>query len=42
MAVQAIVDPGEHGHLPGDVAALLLVAIVLGVLTPRGVVRDSA
>jgi hypothetical protein len=37
MAVQAIVDPAEHGHLPGDVAALLLVAAVLGALTPRGV-----
>jgi hypothetical protein len=34
MAVQAIVDPMEHGHLPGDVAALLLAAIILGVLTP--------
>jgi len=38
MAVQAIVDPAERGHLPGDVAALLLVAIVLALLTPRGVV----
>jgi hypothetical protein len=37
MAVQAIVDPAEHGHLPGDVAGLLLVAVVLAVLTPRGV-----
>jgi hypothetical protein len=36
MAVQAIADPAEHGHLPGDVAALFLVAIVLGALTPRG------
>jgi hypothetical protein len=35
MAVQAIVDPAEHGHLPGDVAALFLVALVLGLLTPR-------
>jgi len=43
MAVQAIVDPAERGHLPGDVAALLLVAIVLALLTPRGVVdRVSA
>ena len=25
------------GHLPGDLAALLLVAVVLAVLTPRGV-----
>ena len=37
MAVQASVDPMEHGHLPGDVAALFLVAVVLGALTPRGV-----
>jgi hypothetical protein len=46
MAVQAIVDPAERGHLPGDVAALLLVAVVLGILTPRGVIahtlRDAA
>lgn len=38
MAVQAIVDPAERGHLPGDVAALFLAAIVLAALTPRGVV----
>jgi hypothetical protein len=45
MAVQAMVDRAEHGHLPGDVAALFLVAIVLGSLTPRGVsahARDRA
>ncbi|MDX1650130.1 MAG: DUF6632 domain-containing protein [Myxococcota bacterium] len=36
MAVQAVADPAERGHLPGDVAALLLVAVVLGVLAPRG------
>jgi len=41
MAVQAVVDPTEHGHLPGDVAALFLVAAVLGVLTPRGVAWDA-
>jgi hypothetical protein len=41
MAVQAIVDPAEHGHLPGDVAGLFLVAIVLAVLTPRGVVARA-
>ena len=35
MAVQALVDPSEHGHLPGDVLALLLVAGVLAALTPR-------
>src|SRR5262245_35330680 len=37
MAIQAIADPAERGHLPGDVAALFLVAVVLGALTPRGV-----
>lgn len=41
MAVQAIVDPSERGHLSGDVAALLLVAVVLAALTPRGVVAHS-
>jgi hypothetical protein len=41
MAVQAVVDPTEHGHLLGDVPALLLVAIVLGILTPRGVTRRA-
>ena len=35
MAVQAVTDPAEHGHLTGDVPALLLVAIVLSVLMPR-------
>ncbi len=38
MAAQAIGDESEHGHLVGDVPALLLVAVVLGVLAPR---RDS-
>lgn len=41
MAVQAVVDPAERGHLPGDVAALLLVAAVLGALTPRGVTASA-
>lgn len=35
MAVQAVVDPMERGHLPGDVAALFLVAALLGFLRPR-------
>jgi hypothetical protein len=39
MAVQAVTDPAEHGHLKGDVPALLLVAIVLAVLMPRGTKR---
>ena len=36
MAAQAIGDQSEHGHLVGDVPALLLVAAVLGYLAPRG------
>jgi len=35
MAVHSLTDPGQIGHLWGDVAALLLTAAVLGVLTPR-------
>jgi hypothetical protein len=35
MAVQALGDKSEHGHLVGDVPALLLVAAVLGYLAPR-------
>lgn len=42
MAVQAFVDPVERGHLYGDVAALLLVAVVLGILTPRGVPTSAS
>ncbi len=42
MTVQALVDPAEHGHLPGDVAALFLVAIVLGTLIRRGGVAPAA
>jgi hypothetical protein len=41
MAVQALVDPMEHGHLPGDVAGLFVVAAVLGYLTPRGVTAHA-
>jgi Family of unknown function (DUF6632) len=36
MALQAMGDPEDQGHLLGDVPALLIVAIVLGMLTPRG------
>jgi len=35
MAVHALRDRAERGHLPGDVLVLLLVAIVLGILTVR-------
>src|SRR5690349_8943999 len=35
MAVQALTDGAERGHLIGDVPALLIVAIVLAALAPR-------
>jgi hypothetical protein len=35
MAVHSITDPGQRGHLWGDVPALFLTAIVLAALTPR-------
>ncbi len=35
MAIQAF-EPGHHEHFIGDVPALLFVAVLLGVLTPRG------
>jgi hypothetical protein len=40
----AINAPAEHGHLLGDVPAtkLIIVAVLLAVLTPRGVVADKA
>jgi hypothetical protein len=36
MAVQSLGDPMEHGHLIADVPALVLIAVVLAVLMPRG------
>ena len=35
MAVQSFVNPMHRGHLLGDVPALLVVAAVLALLTPR-------
>ncbi len=35
MAVQSLADPHQIGHLWGDVLALFVVAVLLGVLTPR-------
>jgi hypothetical protein len=35
MGTQAIMDPAERGHLMGDVAALFIVVVLLGLLTPR-------
>jgi hypothetical protein len=42
MAVQAMKAPAEHGHLLGDVPALVLVAVVLAILMPRGNAAESA
>lgn len=36
MGIQAIVYPNQLGHLSGDVPALLIVALVLAFLMPRG------
>ncbi len=35
MTAQALIRPEHHGHFVGDIPALFIVAIVLGVLTPR-------
>jgi hypothetical protein len=42
MAVEAVAQPGQMGHLAGDVPALFIVAVVLAILTPRSRVRDAA
>ncbi len=42
MAVHAVIDPAERGHLFGDVPALILVAIVLGLLVPRKVIANAS
>lgn len=42
MAAQAIADPAEHGHLVGDVPALLVVAVVLALLMPRAAATLAA
>jgi hypothetical protein len=35
MTVQALKAPAEHGHLMGDIPALVLVAVLLAIFTPR-------
>jgi len=42
MAAQGLIDGNEHGHLVGDAPALLVVAIVLAALAPRGEVARTA
>lgn len=41
MAAQSLSEPMERGHLIGDVPALLLVAVVLGVLMPRAAITPQ-
>jgi hypothetical protein len=41
MAWQSLTDSSEHGHMLGDVPALLVGALVLGVLMPRGAEADK-
>jgi hypothetical protein len=42
MAAQALANPEHMGHLWGDVPALLVVAAVLALLTPRTAAAESA
>ena len=42
MAFLAVTQPGRMGHLAGDVPALLIVAAVLSILTPRSRGTDPA
>ena len=40
MAVQSFENAGNHGHLFGDVPAMLVVAGVLAFLTPRRLIAN--
>jgi len=42
MAVQSLMNAEQRGHLLGDVPALLVVATVLALLTPRGAAAKTA
>jgi hypothetical protein len=41
MSAQSLVYPEHRGHLFGDVPALLLIAIVLAILTPRTAMAEA-
>jgi hypothetical protein len=41
MAVQAVTQPAQTGHLAGDVPALFVIAVALAVLTPRSRGTDA-
>jgi len=40
MTVQALLNAGEHGHLLGDVPALVIVGIALIALAPPKPLRQ--
>jgi hypothetical protein len=40
MTVQALSNAGEHGHLLGDVPALIIVGIALIALAPPKALRQ--
>jgi uncharacterized protein DUF6632 len=42
MAVQSLMNSEQRGHLLGDVPALVVVAAVLALLTPRGAAAKTA
>ena len=42
MTVQAITASHEHGHLLGDIPTLVIGAVALAVLTPRGAAGETA
>lgn len=42
MAIQALANSDQRGHLLGDVPALLVIAAVLAFLTPRGAAAKPA
>ena len=35
MAVQTVTQPGQMGHLAGDVPVIFIVTVALAILTPR-------
>jgi hypothetical protein len=42
MSLQAIHAPAERAHFLGGVAAMFVVAILLGVLMPRGAAAEAS
>jgi hypothetical protein len=42
MAYHSLMDATERGHLVGDVAALVIVAVLLAAFTPRQASAPSA